>query len=98
MGAQSASKLSWAVDKLLTPVLTGVVLAVFGILAPGWIAPRLRVPTCQDPLSLQTVHAVKATGAAKAPDRFPRKGLVSYDAANLVDGNTSTAWVEGRSG
>jgi len=90
----------WAVDKLVTPVATGLVLAIFGLLAPGWIADRFRPPTCDAPEGLEQAKVDRndVTGAAKPDDVFKRKGRVTYEPGNLVDGNTSTAWVEAESG
>ncbi len=90
--------LDWAVDKLITPVVIGLVLAGFGLLAPGWVAARLQPPTCQDPKDLVRAAPVSATGIPKAPDDFAIKGHTTYEASNLIDGNTSTAWVEGEPG
>ena len=94
----SGGRLAWGLDKLITPVLVGVVLAVFGVLAPPWIAKRLQTATCQDPGDLVLAAPTSADGRAKPPDSFPTKGEVSYPAGNVVDGNTSTAWVEGETG
>ena len=92
------SRLAWGLDKLITPVLAGLVLAVFGVLAPSWIAKRLQTPTCQDPGDLVLVTPTKVGGDSKPPDTFQNKGAVSYWPTNVVDGNTSTAWVEGETG
>jgi hypothetical protein len=88
----------WVVDKLITPVAIGVVLATFGFLAPGWIARHFQPPTCGNPRGLVQVTPERASGSAKASDHFPIKGLVTYQPSNLVDGNTSTAWVEDKPG
>jgi len=90
--------MAWGLDKLITPVLVGLVLAVFGILAPPWIARRLQMPTCQDPGDLVLVTPTTVGGGSKPPDTFQNRGAVSYWPANLVDDNTSTAWVEGEPG
>jgi hypothetical protein len=91
-------RLAWGLDKLITPVLVGLVLALFGILAPPWIAKRLQTPTCQDPGDLVLVTPTNVDGSSKPPDNFQNKGAVTYGPTNLVDGNTSTAWVEGMTG
>ena len=88
----------WVVDKLITPVAIGIVLATFGFLAPGWIARHFQPPTCGNPRGLVQVTPERVSGNAKPADRFPIKGLVTYQPSNLVDGNTSTAWVEDRKG
>jgi len=92
------SRLTWGVDKLVTPVLVGGALALFGILAPPWIADRLQKPTCQDPRELTQATPRSVDGGSKKADTFVNKGPVNYAATNLVDGNTSTAWVEGEDG
>jgi hypothetical protein len=73
-------------------------LAVFGIFAPPWIAERLQAPTCEDPRDLRLATPDQVEGQSKPADNFPKKGIVAYGVANLVDGNTSTAWVEDRQG
>ena len=90
-----AGWLGWALDKLITPLLIGAVLAVFGIFAPPWIADRLQAPTCEDSRDLLLATPDQVEGLSKPTDNFPKKGIVAYGVANLIDGNTSTAWVEG---
>ncbi len=90
--------LGWAVDKLITPLLIGAILAVFGIFAPPWIADRLKAPTCDDPRDLRLATPDQVEGESKPSDNFPRKGIIAYGVANLIDGNTSTAWVENKPG
>ncbi|GAA3526524.1 hypothetical protein AFL01nite_04770 [Aeromicrobium flavum] len=84
----------WFVDKLITPVVTGIVLTVFGFLAPGWLESRLRAPTCDDPRGLVQVDPKGAEGRALPGETFPIRGKVTYEPENLIDGNTSTAWAE----
>jgi hypothetical protein len=96
--APSIYTLDWVVDKLITPVAIGLVLAAFGLLAPGWIARHFQPPTCTNPRGLVQVTPEGVSGTAKPSDHFPIKGLVTYQAGNLVDGNTSTAWVEDKPG
>lgn len=104
MGGQDAEprpfSLGWMLDKLITPLVIGIVLALFGVFAPSVIAKRLQPPTCSDPRGLVQValDEEEADGTAKPPDDFPIRGKVEYEAKNLVDGNTSTAWVEGKPG
>jgi hypothetical protein len=76
----------------------GVVLAVFGILAPPWIAQRLQTPTCQDPGDLVLARPDSVFGNYKPPETFANRGHVDYLPLNVVDGSTSTAWVEGETG
>jgi hypothetical protein len=90
--------LDWVVDKLVTPVAIGIVLAIFGFLAPSWIARHFQPPTCSNPRGLEQVTPTRVSGAEKPADRFPIRGLVTYRVRNLVDGNTSTAWVEDKPG
>lgn len=85
-------------DKLGTPILTGVILALFGIALAPRIAERLQKPTCDNPRGLTALEAVTAHGDSLPPDTFPNKGYVNYSPSNLVDGNSSTAWVEGLPG
>lgn len=55
-------------------------------------------PTCEQPGDLRRLEGVRAHGKAKLDETFPGVGHVSYAAENLVDGDTSTAWVEGAPG
>jgi hypothetical protein len=91
-------RLGWAAEKLVTPVLTGAVLVVFGVIATPLVAQRLQSPSCSDPRDLLPVVPTKAEGPSKPADDFPTRGRVTYGPENLVDGNTSTAWVEGSPG
>jgi hypothetical protein len=95
---EQAGALGWALDKLITPLLIGAVLAIFGIFAPPWIAERLQAPTSEDPRDLRLATSDQVEGQSKPADNFPKKGSVAYGVANLVDGNTSTEWVEDRQG
>jgi serine/threonine protein kinase len=62
--------------------------------APPQTGP-VSAPTCQQPGDLQRLEGVQASGKAKPDETFSETGYVSYAAENLVDGDTSTAWVEG---
>jgi hypothetical protein len=90
------SHLSWVTDKLIPPLVTGVILGLFTYLALPKFAERWSEPTCDDPRDLVLAAEAKPSGDAKPADNFPRKGRVSYSAKNLTDGNSSTAWVENR--
>jgi hypothetical protein len=70
-----------------------------GVLEPS-PSPRTgtAAPTCQQPEGLRRLKGVRAFGRAKPAESYPGAGHVSYAAKNLVDGDTSTAWVEGAPG
>jgi hypothetical protein len=91
-------RLGWAAEKLVTPVLTGAVLVVFGVIATPLVAQRLESPSCSDPRDLVPAVPKTAEGSSKPDDDFPTKGRVTYGPENLYDGSTSTAWVEGSPG
>ncbi len=83
---------------MLVPVLIGFFVSAFGVVAAPLIAHRLETPSCDDPLDLVQQQGLRAEGDAKTADSFPRKGTVAYGPDHLVDGNSSTAWVEGEDG
>lgn len=93
-----ASGTGWLGDKLVGPLIVGGILAAFGIWASPYIAARIQPPTCENPKELVLAHPSGAGGEAKPDDDFARRGRVTYAASNLIDGNTSTAWVEGLPG
>lgn len=101
---QEGPKVRWAVEKIAAPILTGLItgtsLAVFGIVFAPRIADSVRQPTCDNPLGLVALSRrdITASGESLAPSTYPHKGLVTYDAENLIDGNSSTAWTEGVDG
>lgn len=94
----------WTVEKIGTPILTGLItgtsLAVFGIVFAPRIADSVRRPTCDDPLGLVALSNsdITPSGDSLAPTSYPHKGLVTYGVENLIDGNSSTAWTEGLDG
>jgi hypothetical protein len=85
-------------ESLIAPILTGVVVAALAIVVAPSVAERLEKPTCDDPRNLVLQTGLRAIGQSKPAETFPHKGLVRYDAKNLVDGKSSSAWVEGKPG
>src|SRR4051812_34524015 len=92
--------LRWAGQQLATPVLVAIAVSVAGLVIAPVIADRVAKPSCDRPLDLTLLKAtdIKVTGDSKPPDNFPHKGTVGYDATNLTDGNSATAWVEAQPG
>lgn len=86
----------WAAPELGKAVITGAVTvgfaAVVALAITPWIQDRLQPPTCDDPKRLHLVSRSELT----AEGRFnpPEQGA-TYEPARAIDGDSSTAWVEG---
>ena len=95
--ARTLHLLRWVGQQLAMPVLVALAVSVAGLVTAPLIADRLEKPSCDQPLDLTLLKAadIEVTGESKPPDEFPKKGTVRYDATNLTDGNSATAWVEG---
>lgn len=69
----------------------------FGALAALWLAPWIQdvltQPSCDDPGDLHLVSRSELTAAATS-ENPPEQGA-TYEAALAIDGDSSTAWVEG---
>jgi hypothetical protein len=72
-------------------VVVGVVLAYAAARGLGPFTEVVPTPAVSGPVALEVV-------AASASSTAPAAGDVTYDAANLVDGDPTTAWHEGEPG
>lgn len=83
---------SKALSTVLTGVVTSLVLLVVTPPVASMVSARLRQPTCSNPLGLRLLTGVKADGEHLVD------ATGAYPPSNVVDGNTSTTWADGRDG
>jgi hypothetical protein len=90
------------IAKVLGSALAGVVGVIGGLLIvvltplasflAGGVAEHLQEPSCANPRGLVAVAPKEATGD------YQTDAAGSYPPSNLIDGNTSTVWAEGKPG
>ncbi len=88
-GESPISKAGWSV---ITGVITSLLLVILTPFVAGQVAARLQEPSCSNPRGLSPIVPSAAQGD------FLSNRTGSYPPANLIDGNTSTVWSEGKDG
>lgn len=85
-------------NSIVQEVSKSALTVVFGLIAAVLITPTIQgmltSPSCDDPGDLRLVarSEMKATATGFNPD----EQLASYEPTRAIDGDSSTAWVEGR--